>query len=82
MSAQTSRLLRASGLCALLLLAAACSDDGDGHDHDEPSAGSGSKADGGAEGDAGTAVPAGPLARPALPRPPKGGLPAELRPPR
>lgn len=74
-----STIMRAC-LLACLLLATACGDDDDhDHSHDAP----GEKDAGGhTKADAGTAVPAGRLARPELPRPPTRGLPAELRPPR
>jgi hypothetical protein len=64
-------------LVLLLPLAAACEDD-DGHLHPAHDAG----ADSGSAGrDAGPVRPSA-LSRPALPRPPRTGLPPELRPPR
>jgi hypothetical protein len=74
------------GALALCPLAACDDDDGDLHakhslDASSPDPGTGDAGD--PAGDAGTAPPSSSgLARPGLPRPPLGGLPADLRPPR
>jgi hypothetical protein len=69
-------------LLAGLLLFAACGDDDHDKEHTHEDAGAGKGGSGGTRADAG--VPDGSkLDRPgSLPRPPKAGLPAELRPPR
>ena len=77
-------------LLAGLLLFAACGDDDHDKDHSHEDAGAGKGGSGGAAkgGSGGTRADAGvpdgsKLERPgSLPRPPKAGLPAELRPPR
>jgi len=79
-------------LLAGLLLFAACGDDDSDKDHTHEDAGAGKGGSGGAAGKGGSGgtradagVPDGgsKLEAPgSLPRPPKGGLPADLRPPR
>ena len=75
------RATRHTWLLILLLLGtvAACGDDDDEHDHPAGHHDAGPPVkDAGAKPDA----PVSKLPRPGLPRPPSGGLPADLRPPR